>query len=70
MDYDSMYPLSEPMPEPEPEICYTRVDPFIYLLMSFGAGVGYFMMGGFLSMLCCEKNQRDSQIILANAIPI
>ena len=68
MDY---YPLPEPEPEPANEICYTSVNTNAYLLMCFGAGIGYFMMGGFLSMLCCEKRERDNgQIILANQIPI
>jgi hypothetical protein len=70
MNYDSMYPQAEPEPDPQ-QICYTVVDPFVYLLMTFGAGVGYFMMGGFLSFICCERNERENnQIILANPITI
>jgi hypothetical protein len=54
--------------------CYiVHLEPYGYLLMSFGAGIGYFFIGSIFSALCCKfqreaLNNEASEIILANAI--
>ncbi len=67
MDYETL-----PMPEPEPmttDVCeFIVLEPFNYIVMAFGAGIGYFILGGYFGIYCCEKRDNDREVILANPI--
>ena len=44
------------------------IEPLNYLVMCFGAGVGYFILGGYLSFCGCKKITTNDEVILANPI--
>ena len=74
MNYDYEYQYPEPDHEPyiidnpEPTCNVITIEPLNYLVMCFGAGVGYFILGGYLSFCGCKKITTNEEVILANPI--
>ena len=65
VDYDKIY--SNPYPEPDPEPCEViGVETFDYLVMFFGAGVGWFILGFRCGLNMCRK--QTPPLILASPI--
>lgn len=57
-------------PEPEPyeyECTVVQVDPLQYFLVWFGAGIGYFILGGQCGF-CFLRDRRNDEIIVAQSI--
>ena len=42
-------------PDPGSTCTMITIEPLNYLTMCFGAGIGYFILGGYLSIYCCKK---------------
>ena len=72
--YEYQYPEPEPEPyildtsDPNPSCSVITIDPFNYLVMCLGAGIGYFLLGGYLSIFYCKKRTTNEEVILANPI--
>lgn len=63
--------MDYPLPEPEPYIndcTVVQVDPLEYLLVWFGAGIGYFILGGQCGFCFLRDRRRDDEIIVAQTV--
>jgi len=72
VDYDKIYsnPYPEPDPSPDPSLCgpceIIGVETFDYLVMFFGAGVGWFILGFRCGISICRK--QTPPLIIASEI--
>jgi hypothetical protein len=72
MNYEYQYPEPEPYfldnHDPGSTCNMITIEPFNYLVMCFGAGIGYFILGGSISIFFCKKLAANEDVILANPI--
>lgn len=59
--------IDYPEPEPYCDSMVVQVDPLQYLLVWFGAGIGYFILGGQCGF-CLLKDRRNEEIVVAQSI--
>ena len=68
--------MDYPLPEPEPftggtfgsnECTVIQISPLQYLLVWFGAGIGYFILGGQCGF-CLLKDRRNDEVIVAQTV--
>jgi hypothetical protein len=60
-------------PEPEPEVyqyqcTVVQIDLLQYLLVWFGAGIGYFILGGQCGFCFLKDSRRNDEIIVAQSV--
>ena len=72
MNYQYQYPEPEPSTlnniDPNSSCVVVTMEPLNYLVMCLGAGIGYFLLGSYLSINSCKRTTSTEEVILANPI--